>query len=118
MWLPNEKHFTLQAGGILYEPIEFQKQLRIKELEYTYNLNDDNRIGYYGAYKYYSGSLEDKSTAGETYTNVTWLRGGTSNAVDGYIVYEVPSYVKDEELIIHGIFYDFGNANWVLKPIN
>lgn len=116
MWCPDERHYGLQANDILYMPIEFEKQLRIKELEETYNYNDDSRVGYYATFKYTSSNLEHAKTAGETYNNLTYLRGGKSNAIDGYLVYEVPINTKDEDLILSGNFYTFGDAAWKLKP--
>jgi hypothetical protein len=115
MWIPNENHYGLQINNTLIAPVDFMKQLRIKELEDTYNYNDDSRVGYYSAYKYYSRGSDFASTAGETYINQTWLRGGKSNAIDGYLVYEIPKDVKDEDLILSGNFFTFGNAAWKLK---
>jgi hypothetical protein len=115
MWAPNEQHYGLQILDTMYMPIDFVKQLRIKELEDTYNYNDDSRVGYYSAYKYYSRDSNFASTAGETYSNQTWLRGGKSNAIDGYLVYEVPIESKEEDMILSGNFYTFGDASWKLK---
>lgn len=116
MWLPDEKHYALQVNSRLYYPIEFQKQLRIKELEETFNLNDDSRVSYYGTLRTYKkGHIE---TAGETTENLTYLYGGKSNAVDGYLVYEIPENTTDEELILTASFNAFGNSAWILKPQN
>jgi len=115
MWIPNEQHYGLQILNNMYMPIDFVKQIRIKELEDTYNYNDDSRVGYYSAYKYYSSSSEFAPTAGETYANQTWLRGGKSNAIDGYLVYEVPKEAKEEDMILSGNFFTFGDASWKLK---
>jgi hypothetical protein len=112
MWLPDEKHYGIQIGQTIYQPLDFMKQLRIQELEDTYNLNDDHRIGYYNSYNYYSSNLNNAPTAGETYTNITWLRGGKSNAVDGYLVYEVPKEIELKDMILTANFYEFGNAAW------
>lgn len=116
LWLPNASHFGLQARDTIYYPIPFMKQLRIKELEETYNLNDDSRIKYYGVNTYYSSNKQYAETAGETYEELTYLRGGKSNAIDGYIVFEIPEDIKEEELVFRGEFYKFGSASWKLKP--
>lgn len=115
IWFPNESHYALQVGNTLYQPISFQKQLRIKELEYTYNMNDDTRIPYYGTTRIYSSSSQYAPTAGETYLEQNFLYGGKSNAVDGYIVYEVPLDAKEDDMIIDADFYSFGTASWKLK---
>ena len=114
MWLPDANHFGVQIDNSLYMPIEFEKQLRIKELEDVYNYNDDSRVNYYGGFRTYEKGNSD--TAGEIYQNLTYLKGGKSNAIDGYIVYEIPNNIQDEQLIVSGNFYEFGNSAWVLKP--
>lgn len=115
MWAPNEKQFVLQANNRVFYPIQdFQKQIRIKEFEETFNLNDDSRVGYFGTIKYYQKGHPE--TAGETFENLTYLRGGKSNAIDGYIIYEIPKDIPDESLLVNGAFNKFGNSAWVLEP--
>lgn len=115
MWLPDEKHYLLQAQNVRFHPIDFEKQIRIKEFEDVYNYNDDYRVGYYGTFRYTSRSINYASTAGETYENLTYLRGGKSNAIDGYIVFEIPKVIDENELILSANFFQFGNAAWKLK---
>lgn len=115
MWLPNENRFVLQANNRIFYPVQnFTKQVRIKEFEETYTLNDDSRIGYYGGIKQYQKG--HRETAGEIFEEATYLKGGKSNAVDGYIIYEVPKDISDNEFIVNGAFNKFGNAAWILEP--
>lgn len=115
MWLPNEHHYFVNINGQLIEPIEFTKQLRIKEFEETFNWNDDNRIKYYGGVPTYTANSDAAPTAGEIVDNLTYLRGGISNAVDGYIVYEVPANTPLPDISVVGTFYTFGQNSWLLK---
>lgn len=115
MWLPDEKHFALQVNNKLNYPIaDFPKHLRIKELEETFDKNDVNRVSYYGTERTYEKG--NPKTAGETTINFTYLKGGISNAIDGYLVYEIPKDIPDEELKITASFNSFGNSAWILKP--
>lgn len=115
LYLPKEKFYGLEINNIIYYPIEFMKQLRIKELEETWNFNEDSRVKYYAVNTFYSHSSSNANTAGETFEELTYLRGGKSNAIDGYIVYEVPKNSKPEDMIVRANFYQFGNSAWKLK---
>lgn len=115
-WYFDERHFGIQINDMLYMPIDFEKQLRIRELENTYTMNDVERVEYYASDKIYSSASTYRKTAGETYNNITYIRGGESNNVDGYLVYEIPYSAKDEDLLAVGSFNAFGNAQWKLKP--
>lgn len=115
MWLPDEHHYYVNINSQLYEPISFEKRLRIKELEETFNWNDNNRIGYYDTLKVYDTSMGHIESAGEYTQEIGYLKGGQSNAVDGYIVYEIPVDTVPEDISILGTFYTFGQNSWLLK---
>lgn len=114
-WLPNQTSYAVQIGKTLYTPAPFQQQLRIKELEETFNKNDNMRIDYFNSYKFYEPSINNTGTAGETFKNIDVLKGGKSNAVDGYIVFEIPYDTKVEEISFLANFYTFGSSQWILK---
>ena len=81
LWLPNEQHYYLQSFNQVFTPVKWDRQLRIKELEDTFNDNRDSRIQYYGQYNVYTRDLRYKSTAGEKAEDIYWVMGGESNAV-------------------------------------
>ena len=114
-WIPSEKSFAVQVSDRVYSPISFEKQLRIKELEETFNLNDNNRIGYYNSYLIYSPTRNDSNTAGETTNNIDVLKGGKSNAIDGYLVFEIPKGAQEKDISVLGNFYTFGSSQWRLN---
>lgn len=115
LWLPNESHYIADVSGIAYSPIQWEKQLRIRELEEIWNDNNDFRIGYYGVFNTYSRDLKRKSTAGEYAEDLYYVYSGESNAIDGYIIYEIPKDSKDENIIILSNIHAFGNPSWKLK---
>lgn len=116
LWAFDENHFAVQYDNRLYYPLkDFSKEIRIKEFEETFTLNDDYRVGYYSTIKYYERG--HPQTAGETFEEQTYLKSGKSNALDGYLIYEIPKEAKEENLIVTASFNSFGYAQWVLKPI-
>jgi hypothetical protein len=114
-WLPKDNSFAVQIDETLYQPIEFEKQIRIHELEEIYNFNDDNRITAYNSIRMYSHSTEKTKTAGEYSQNIDVLQPGKSNAIDGYLLFEVPNHISVDNTKILGTFYAFGESQWVLK---
>lgn len=115
LYLPNSSQYVLQAGDEIYSPIPFVKQLRIMELEETFNDNNNDRVDYFMTDKQYNRNLEYRDTAGETIRDLTILRGGKSNAIDGYIVYEIPkeSFGKDKFFLVN--FHAFGDVGWKIN---
>lgn len=124
MYLPDSSHFLVQIGDSLYsEDTTYQKNIRIKELEETFNFNDDSRVRPYGyEWSYtqvsnYNTSFEGQYTApnaGIVAYKRLYLRGGTSNAEDGYIIYQIPES-KVDPIIVAGSFNSFGDAAWLLN---
>ena len=51
-------------------------------------------------------------TAGYVAQPSGWLKPGKSNAMDGYIMFEVPSDAQESDLLLIGNFAGFGNAYW------
>lgn len=115
LWLPDENQFWLLSGGKIYTPVEWDKHLRIKELEETWNDNNDFRIGYYGVFNTYSRDKKYRSSAGEYAQQIYYVRGGESNAIDGYIIYEIEKGQKPEDNIVTSSLFGFGNPSWSMK---
>jgi hypothetical protein len=115
LWTPGEQHYFVTANGITYTPITWDKQVRIKEFEETANANDDFRMGYYGVFNAYSRSKEYVATAGEYAEPLYYIKPGKSNAIDGYIVYEIDQNITAQDILVTSNMFAFGNPSWVLK---
>lgn len=114
-WIPTEKNIDLQVNEISYSPTNIIKSLRIMELENTYNEDDVLRVGAFNSERMYSASKEYAKTAGETTTSIDVLKGGKSNKIDGYILFEIPKDSKDTDMLFGCNFYSWGNSQWRLK---
>ena len=115
MWLPDENQFWLMSGGKTYQPVDWDKQLRIKEIEDTSTEDGATNVEYYGVINTYSRDKKHRATAGEYAQPVYYVRGGESNAIDGYIIYEIDKGNSPEENIVMGAMYAFGNPSWSMK---
>lgn len=111
----NKTSFIVEINNKLYYSKDYPEQIRFKELEYTYNLNDDSIIQAFGQKVIYSKSSEYRSTAGEYSLKDYYLKGGISNAIDGYLIFEIPKNTNPEDIIISAKFYNFGSSSWILK---
>ena len=115
LWITTEKQMNLQINDVVYSPVEYPKQIRIKELENTFNLNEDSGISAYNSKTAYSFSSEYRNTAGEYSQTYDVLKGGKSNAIDGYIIFEIPKNSKSEDMLFAVNYNTFGNSFWRLK---
>jgi len=115
-WIPTEKQFNVQVYETVYNPISFPKQIRIKELEDTFNYNDNSMVTAYNSLRQYKTSNEYQNTAGETFESIDVLKGGKSNAIDGYLLFELDKNTPDEDILVCENFYSFGSSCWKLKP--
>lgn len=113
-WLPKEHMINLQYRDTVYSSVWFPKQLRIKELETVPNYNNDAYIKAYGQYRAYNPEESAVKTAGEISIDEYYLRGGKSNAQDGYLLFEIPKEARAEDLIFHVSFYELGYSGWRL----
>ena len=117
--LPNSDKFVVASNvepDKFYYPVEFEKQLRIKELEFSKDFNNIDQAQYFGQRRLYSRVEKYTSTAGE-YSDVhNIVRGGINNAESGYVIYEIPNNMPDDQLIAGMNLYAFGNTWWRLKP--
>jgi len=53
-------------------------------------------------------------TAGYAAQEIGWIRMGKGNAIDGYLLFEVPKAAFNEDVMVLGSFSRFGNAYWKL----
>jgi hypothetical protein len=115
IWIPTEKQFALQCGDNMYSPVSMAKQVRIRELENVFNTNDDYPIQYFGTFRMYANTEDNRKTAGEYAEQITRLKGGKSNKVDGYLVFEVDKTCNAENMIANVNYFAFGDSSWRLK---
>lgn len=108
--------FIVEVNNNFYYSKDYPEQMQFKELEYTYNLNDDSIIEAYGQKRIYSKSKEYTSSGGEYSRKQYELISGISNAADGYLIFEIPLNSKPEDIIIHGQFGYFGSSSWIVSP--
>lgn len=112
MYLPTRNLFVTQIYGNLYPPIDYPLDLRIKELEETYDYNDVVRTKAFGQIVIIESS---GMNSGKQYSQkLDYLKSGRSNSEDGYILYEIPRDVEPKDILISGQFYGFGSAQWRL----
>lgn len=111
MWIFDETSFRLQVNGILYEPDTTHNPVnRIRELDRQYDFYDTVTAGPFGWQVRYSGF--NPETAGYVAERRGWLRLGKGNAVDGYILFEIPKETMEEDILMLGSFSTFGTAYW------
>lgn len=112
MYLPQQKQFALTIGDTMYYPIQFDyKHNQIKQLDNTWSL--DRTITPI-PYSFEKTFTVDNITGVRipTYTELWWLQPGKSNAVDGYIIFQIPENYNPRMLRLVGDFWSFGSASW------
>jgi hypothetical protein len=115
MWMFNRSLFAVYDGVTTYRPIEYPYQIRYRELENTYTFDHSTGVQAFKSLRLYSASADYQDTAGEYSSELYYLRGGKSNAIDGYLIFEVDKNINLEETLVLGQFYTFGAAQWRLK---
>lgn len=113
-WLPDENRFLVKYNNTVYSPISMNQEIVIKELEYTTTKNEDSIIEYYG--QWIRQPLQGEGAGKPVSQQHLISYGGKSNAVDGYIVYEIPNEAEPNQLSVTGNFFSFGYAEWLLSP--
>jgi hypothetical protein len=115
MWSFNRSFFAVYDGKDTYRPIEYPYQLRFHELENTPTFNKDTYVQGFKSLRMYANTEENRKTAGEYNDEIYYLRGGKSNAIDGYLIFEIPEKDTPEDLLVLAQFYVFGNSQWRLR---
>jgi hypothetical protein len=100
--------WAVQINSEIITPdMDYVKSSLIKELENTYTLNDDNRVGPFGYNRIWDGKVW-------TAIPPHWLRMGKSNALDGYVIFQVPRETRPEDITILSQWDQFSRPHWVL----
>jgi len=115
MWAFNRNFFAVFDGKETYLSKEYPYQMRFKELEETFTFNNDYRVQSFKSFRAYSPNEEYQNSAGEYNDEIYYLRGGQSNAIDGFLIYEIPENTYPENILVLGQFYAFGSAQWKLR---
>ena len=112
MWGFDTTHFAVQYHGYLIpEDTGHEKCKVIQEMQDIFTENNEVRISDYG--KLTQNNLENP-TSGTDCGDLGFLRMGSSNAWDGYLIYQVPKGATEKDLIVTGSFNAFGDAWWYL----
>ena len=111
-WVFPQDAFTVQVKDKLYYATEyFDPTRRIKEMENVWAYDRATQIGPYG-YKI----VQEKGTGIYSAELLETLYAGRSNAVDGYIIFVVPSDANENNTKIHGSFANLGGFQmWTLN---
>jgi hypothetical protein len=110
-WAFDETAFRVQVGNQMIAPDESHNPV-------NHILEFDNFHDYYDAViaPPFSWNIRytghDPATGGYAATRQGWLRWGKGNAIDGYIIFEVPKGTYEKDVILLGAFSTFGNAYW------
>jgi hypothetical protein len=116
-WMFNRSYFALfdEKSRYLSTHRDYPYQLRYKELENTPTFDNSQYVQAFKQERMYSESLAFAESAGEYSNELYYLRGGKSNAIDGYLLFEIPENTTPEDLIVLGNFDSFGFSQWRLK---
>ena len=119
MWAFDSQDFYVQYGMEFIKPdSEHVPCTVIRDFENTHTVNDDVIVSDFG-YTYTHLSNIQNDTYSEAEPNecqpTGYLQMGKSNAIDGYIQYQVPESARMEDLKIVAGLSGFGQAYWELK---
>jgi hypothetical protein len=115
MWMFNRSYFGVYDGENMHYSQPYEYQVRFKELE---NKPTFDNTGYVQAFKQkrlYNADDYYVKTAGEYSDEAYYLRGGISNAIDGYLIFEIPKDKTPEDLIVFADLSSFGFSRWRLS---
>jgi hypothetical protein len=115
MWAFNRNFFAVYDGNETFIQKEYPYQLRFRELEETFTFDNSYRVEAFKSFRSYSHSSAYSENAGEYNNEIYYLRGGKSNAIDGFLLYEIPEKDTPEDLTVLAKFYAFGWSNWMLR---
>jgi len=115
MWMFQRESFAVYDGITTYAPLVYPYQVRYAELENTVTFDRTVKVQAFKSLRLYQNSADLADTAGEYNDEIYYLRGGASNAIDGFLIYEIPKETRVEDLRVLGQFHAFGNSQWILK---
>lgn len=106
-WGIDEDHFRVQVQDTMYPPSGiYDKTVRIKELENTSNLAGTSWLSPYGLLRVASRSQ------GEHMEEWGYIKGGYSNAWDGYICFLVPDWTEPDQVAVRVRYDGLANNHW------
>ena len=109
LWSFDQEHFRLQVKDKIYKNGVSAPGNRIKELEEKSNYYNIERTRAYG-YKMVFTHHAPESGGWEAQLD-PYLRMGEGNAIDGYLIYEVPT-AMNSDVVFLGNFAHLGSAYW------
>lgn len=117
-WFFSWDHFYLQihdypswgAYTIISADTTHNPSNRIREFDRSYDFYNTVIAGPFGYLIRYTG--HNPETGGYAAEEIGWLRMGEGNAIDGYILYEVPEKTQPGDLALLGQFETFGSPYW------
>lgn len=110
MYSMNADHFYIQYNDTLIYPYDELPEYRIAELD---NLWDYAHVASPRPYGY--KIIQQAGTGVITAEYQDWIRGGRSNAMDGYVIFQVPVGAKEQDIKVLGRFENLGGyAYWEL----
>jgi hypothetical protein len=115
LWMFNRNYFGLFDGSIMHQNVEYPYQLRYREIENTPTFDNSGYVQAFKQMRVYSSNLDYAKDAGEYSQEKNYLYGGTSNNIDGYLLFEIPKNLTEENLMVYGNFDNFGSSQWRLK---
>lgn len=111
MWAFTKDSFRLQYNGTLIKPDENHLPVnRILEFDNYWDYYNTVTAPPFGYLVRYTGN--NPETAGMVAEPIGYLRLGKGNSIDGYLLFEVPNKLFDEDVILLGSFSTFGTAYW------
>jgi hypothetical protein len=114
-WAFNRSYFGVFDGANMFYSQEYPYQLRFKELENTPSFDGATYVQAFKQLRLYNNEEYNVKTAGEYSEETYYLRGGLSNAIDGYLIFEIPKEKQPEDLIVFADLSSFGFSRWRLR---
>lgn len=97
--------FLMNQDPEIHNPVN-----RIREFDNYYDYYNTVTAGPFGYQILYT--RHNPATGGYEASPIGWLRMGEGNAIDGYLLYEIPEKTQIEDLTLIGQFETFGSAYW------
>lgn len=115
LWIVERNNFVVFDGKESYYPKDYPYFYRFHEIENIATFDQSTYIQDFKSLRLYSRDLKYKETAGIYAKELYWLYSGESNALDGYILYEIPKETDVKDLVVMSNLHAFGNSNWRLE---
>lgn len=116
-WMFNRSFFAVfdEESRYLSTHRDYPFQIRYKELENTPTFDGTMNVQAFKQQRLYSDNTDYSDSAGEYSDEMFYLRGGKSNNIDGYLLFEIPENATEENLVVLGNFDSFGYSQWRFK---